>query len=99
MYTITLTDGTKIECTGMNGTNYISAKKVDESIFTEANLATVEVSDGETKEIHERWIFIQQMKWEDGTYYLAFRDRTENENLLERLAAAEEALQEIIMGE
>ena len=48
MYTITLANGTKLTGLDMNGTNYVSKEKVDETIFKD-NLSTMKVSDGETE--------------------------------------------------
>ena len=87
MYTITLADGTKLEELDMNGTNYVSKEKVDESIFTDANLATMKISDGETETECKDMVFIQQMEWADGTFYLAFREKTDEEKLLAAVIA------------
>lgn len=80
MYTITLADGKKLTGLEMNGTNYVSKEKVDESIFKD-NLSTMKVSDGETETVYTDMVLIQQMKWEDGTFYLAFREKTKEEKL------------------
>lgn len=87
MYTITLADGTKLKDLDMNGTNYVSKKKVDESIFTDTNLATVKISDGETETTYTDMVFIQQMEWSDGTFYLAFREKTKEEKLVAIITA------------
>lgn len=87
MYTITLANGTKLENLDMNGSNYVSKKKVDESIFTNANLSTVKISDGETETTYTDVVFIQQMEWVDGTFYLAFREKTDKEKLIETITA------------
>lgn len=85
MYTITLSDGTVLTDLDMNGTNYVSKTEVNTSIFTDKNLEIVTISDGETTETYTDLVFIQQMKWMDGTYYLAFREKTEQEKLAEKL--------------
>jgi hypothetical protein len=87
MYTITLKDGTKIENLDMNGTNYVSQTEVDKSIFTSDNLSEMTIFDSETNEEtkYEDMIFVQQMKWMDGTYYLAFREKTQEEKLAEAI--------------
>lgn len=81
MYTITLADGKKITNLELNGTNYVSEVKVDEHIF-EPNLSTMKVADGETENTYTDMIFVQQMEI-DGKYYLAFRAKTQNEELAE----------------
>ncbi len=77
-YTITLADGQKLTDLTVNGDNYVSQTEVDESIF-DNNLSTMTVSDGETETVYHNMQFIQQMKWADGTYYLAFRELSEQE--------------------
>ena len=84
MYTITLADGKKLTGLDMNGTNYVSKTKVDEGIFRN-NLASVVISDGKTERAYENLVFIQQMEWADGTYYLAFREKTRMELLIEEI--------------
>ena len=95
MYTITLADGTKLENLTMNGDNYVSAVKVDESIFTEANLTKMIVNDGETDTEFTDMVFIQQMQWADGTYYLAFREKTDKEKLLATITANASSITDI----
>lgn len=95
MYTIELADGTKLTNLDMNGSNYVSKKKVDESIFTEEALAKVTISDGETEDTYENLIFIQQMKWSDGTYYLAFRGQTAEEKAAQSVTDIQLALAEL----
>ena len=75
MYTITLANGKKLTGLDMNGTNYVSKEKVDETIFKD-NLSTMKVSDEETETTYTDMVFIQQMEWADGTFYLAFREKT-----------------------
>ena len=84
MYTITLSDGRKLENLTVNGTNFVSKTKVDEKIFLN-NLAAVKISDGKTERAYENLAFIQQMEWADGTYYLAFREKTKMELLTEKI--------------
>ena len=75
MYTIKLADSRKLTGLTKNGTNFVSREKIDESIFKN-NLSTMTVSDGETEVVMNNVELIQQMKWMDGTYYLAFREKT-----------------------
>ena len=85
-YTITLADGRKLTGLSKNGDNFVSTEKVDESIF-DNNLSTMTVSDGETEETFKDMVFIQQMEWVDGTFYLAFREKTQQEKILEVITA------------
>lgn len=86
MYTITLADGKQLTWLEMNGDNYVSKTKVDEKIFKD-NLSTMKVSDGKTEETYKDMVFIQQMEWADGTFYLAFREKTAQEKALAAIAA------------
>lgn len=94
MYTITLADGRKLTDLSKNGDNFVSKEKVDESLFKD-NLATMTVSDGETEEVFKNMVFVQQMKWADGTYYLAFRKRTQTEIFNENVTDIQVALAEL----
>ena len=95
MYTITLANGTKLKNLNMNGSNYVSKTKVDESIFTSANLATMTVSDGEIETTYTDVVFIQQMEWADGTFYLAFREKTREEKLVEAITANTDSMTDL----
>lgn len=90
-YTITLADGQKLTGLSKNGDNFVSSEKVDETIFKD-NLSTMKVSDGETEETFENMVFIQQMEWVDGTFYLAFREQTPQEKMLAAIAANSESV-------
>lgn len=93
-YTITLADGRKLTGLGKNGDNFVSTEKVNETIF-EDNLSTMTISDGETEKTYKDMVFIQQMKWADGTYYLAFRERTQTEIFNENVTDIQVALAEL----
>lgn len=94
MYTITLANGTKLTGLDMNGTNYVSKEKVDETIFND-NLSTMKVSDGETETTYTDMVFIQQMEWADGTFYLAFREKTKEEKLVAALNATSNSITDV----
>lgn len=95
MYTITLADGTKLTDLDINGNNYVSKKKIDESIFTTDALAKVTISDGETEDAYENLIFIQQMEWADGTFYICFREQTAEEKASQSVTDIQLALADI----
>ena len=95
-YTITLADGKKLTGLTKNGNNYVSKKKVDESIFTD-NLATMTVSDGETETAYQNVELIQQMEFPDG-WYLCFRELTEAELAVTELQEALAEVYELIVG-
>ncbi|MCD8376877.1 MAG: hypothetical protein LUD69_08025 [Oscillospiraceae bacterium] len=82
MYTMILSDSTKVTFSGMNGTNYIvpDRAEMDTSIFTDDNLAsgTITDEDGNMEEF-SNWAFIQQQKQPSGDYYICFRQKTDQE--------------------
>lgn len=91
-YTITLADGRKLTGLGKNGNNFVSVNKVDETIFKD-NLSVMTVSDGETETVYHNVELIQQQEWADGSWYLAFREQTAQEQAMAALnkAVAENA--------
>lgn len=93
-YTITLADGRKLTGLSKNGDNFISTEKVDETIFKD-NLSTMTVSNGETEETFKDMVFIQQMEWADGTFYLAFREKTPQEKMLAAINANTDGLTDV----
>lgn len=94
MYTITLANGKKLTGLDMNGTNYVSKEKVDETTFKDS-LSTMKVSDGETETTYTDMVFIQQMEWADGTFYLAFREKTKEEKLVAALNATSDSVTDV----
>lgn len=96
-YTITLADGRKLTGLTKNGDNFVSKTKVDESIFVN-NLSTMTVSDGETEVTMTDVQFIQQMEWFDGSWYLAFREISQEEKAMTDLQLALVEVYEMILG-
>lgn len=78
MYKIKLHDGREITGLKKNGTNFVSATKIDESIFKN-NLKTMMVTDEENKETEYHNVeLIQQVQYADG-WYLAFIEKNISE--------------------
>jgi len=96
-YTITLADGQQLTGLTKNGDNFVSKTKVDESIFVN-NLSTMTVSDGETEVTMTDVQFIQQMEWFDGSWYLAFREISQEEKAMTDLQLALVEVYEMILG-
>lgn len=94
MYTITLANGEKIRNLEMNGTNYVSKNRIDESIF-DNNLSTIKVSDGESETTYTDMVFVQQMRWSDGSYYLAFREKTKEEKIIDLIKTNSDSMTDI----
>lgn len=77
MCTIRLHDGQEITGLKMNGTNFVSETKIDESIFTN-NLKTMTVIDGDKEYEYHNVELIQQVQYADG-WYSCFRELTADE--------------------
>lgn len=93
-YTIRLADGRELTGLDKNGDNFVSTEKVDESIF-ENNLSTMTIFDGNTEEVFNDMVFIQQMEWPDGTFYLAFREKTQQEKIFDVIRANTNGLTDV----
>ena len=50
MYTVKLSDGTKIRNLGLNGDNFVSSTKIEDSVFA-GKLSHVEITDSESGEV------------------------------------------------
>ena len=96
-YTITLADGRKLTGLSKNGDNFVSKEKVDETMFKD-NLSTMTVSDGENTESFKDMVFIQQMEWADGTFYLAFREQTPQEKIVAAITANSDSVTDLQMA-
>ena len=100
MYTMTLADGTAVQFSGMNGTNYIvpGQTAMDTGIFTDENLVSGTVTDEDGVETaFENWAFIQQQKQLSGDYYIYFRQKSDEELEAEARAARETEVQEALV--
>lgn len=77
MYELKLADGTKLENLGLNGNNFISATKLDESIFV-GNLSTLTITGENETEVMHNASFMGQHEEADG-WYFSFRELTPQE--------------------
>ena len=71
-FTVTLADGTKLENLKLNGNNFISSVKIEESLFKD-NCTPVTISDGETSEVHDNMELVQVIPY-NGEYWFILRD-------------------------
>ena len=97
MYTITLRDGTKIENLELNGNNYVSSVKIDETLFTTKNLSQVVVNDGVNETVYENMKFIQQVKYGD-EYFFILTEMTENDRLLKAMEENSQSINDILVA-
>lgn len=77
IYSITLSDGTKLENLRLNGNNFISAVPVTKEMF-DGNCGKVTVSDGETEEVYEN-LDLVQITENGGEYWFILRSLTPDE--------------------
>ena len=95
MYTITLKDGTTLKDLDLNGNNYVSKSKVDETIFTSDNLSYVIINDGERDTTYENMKFIQQIKYNDG-YYFILTEMTDEDKILKAMQENSQSIDDIV---
>ena len=67
IYKITLGDGTEISNLKLNGNNFISTEKIDESVFVD-NCSPVTISDGVSDTVHPNMELVQIVEQFPGEY-------------------------------
>lgn len=83
IYQITLADGTTISDLRLNGNNFISKKRIRESVF-DGNLSDVVINDGEHDEVHTNMELIQITKMGSEYWFILAdipKERLEKEQL------------------
>ena len=93
MYTVTLSDGTKIENLSMNGNNFVSKDKITEAMFTD-KLSKVIVNDGEKDTEYEKLVLVQVTKMDD-EYWFILRERTTEEKSEQEITDMQIALADV----
>ena len=78
IYKITLGDGTEISNLKLNGNNFISTEKIEESVFAD-NCSPVTISDGKTETVHPNMELVQIVEQVPGEYWFVLRDISEEE--------------------
>lgn len=69
IYTIILSDGTKLSNLHLNGNNFVSQAEITEDMFS-GKLKRVIISDGETEQVLNRAELIQIAHYADGWYFI-----------------------------
>ena len=100
MYKITLHDGTVIDDLGLNGNNFISKAEVEESIFTDKALKSVEVHNSETDatEVLHDVMLIQLAQYGDEYWFILTEKPSylkRDEEIQKSIDATEEAITEL----
>lgn len=85
MYEIKLSDGTKIKDLGLNGNNYISQTKIEDSLF-DGKLSHVEITDKETGEVTviNDAVLIQNKQYGDEWWFI-LAEKSQQQRLMEVL--------------
>lgn len=90
MYTVTLSNGTKLENLVQRGNSFVSDVIVEDSVF-EGGLNTVVISDGETSETYmDMMLMSNYVSIVDGKSWFVLGEKTEQQK-------KEEALQKEIL--
>lgn len=101
MYTITLSDNTKLENLVLNGNNYISDNVIDDSVF-DNNLSTVKISDGTTTETFTD-MRLMSNRVEGGKSWFVLGKKTEQQKKEEetnrKIYEIEQAMYALLIGE
>ena len=83
MYTITLSNGIKIENLELNGNNFVSQLEITEDMFI-GNLDIVTISDDKTEKVMHNADLVQIAHYADGWYFI-LREIPENERTAIRI--------------
>ena len=90
-YSIKLSNGREFNNVHLNGNNFYTTYKIDESMF-EGGLKTVIVSDGETEQVGKNQKLLQLIEYSaamgiEPGWYFVFGDTSEEEMKYEKLQA------------
>lgn len=93
MYTMTLSDGTKLENLELNGNNWISSSKLTKTDF-EGKLVKVSATDGEHTYDFNNAVLVQIVE-QDNKYWFILREKTREEKMEESITATQVALADV----
>lgn len=98
MYTIILSDGTRLENLKLNGNNFISDEIIDDAVF-DGNLSKVVVTRGEIKDVYTDMRLLANRVIE-GRSWFVIGEKSEAHKQQERIAQLEEELKaaKILLG-
>lgn len=100
MYTITLSNGKKLENLELNGNNFVSAVPVDNAFF-DGGLSKVTITDGSKTRTYTDIVILSNRE-EDGKSWIVLGEKTaqqkEREAALARMRELEEALRVLTGG-
>ena len=97
-YTVTLSDGSKLENLILNGNNFISTTAVAESQF-DGKLKSVVITDSEgTEEKHENMFLVQVSHPSDSEWWFILADKSESQIKQEQLEQSIASLTDMMMS-
>lgn len=100
MYTITLSNGKKLENLELNGNNFVSASSIDNAFF-DGGLSEVTITDGSETRTYADMVLLSNRE-EDGKSWIVLDKKTaqqkEREAALARMQELEEALRVLTGG-
>lgn len=97
-YTVTLSDGTKIENLTLNGNNFISTTPVAEDQFND-KLKGVTITDSDGKEEkHEEMFLVQVTHPNDSEWWFILADKTESQIKQEQLTQSIASLTDMMIS-
>lgn len=97
-YTVTISDGAKIENLTLNGSNFISKTAVTEEQF-DGKLKGVTITDSDGKEEkHENMFLVQVTHPSDQEWWFILADKTESQIRQEQLGKSIASLTDMMMS-
>lgn len=97
-YTVTLSDGAKIENLTLNGNNFISKTAVTEAQF-DGKLKNVTITDSDGKEEkHEDMFLVQVTHPSDGAWWFILADKSKDQIKQEQLEQSIATLTDMMMS-
>lgn len=97
-YTVTLSDGSKLENLTLNGNNFISTAQVTENQF-DGKLKSVTIADSDGKEEkHENMFLVQVTHPSDSEWWFILADKTEDQIKQEQLEQSIASLTDMMMS-
>lgn len=97
-YSVTLSDGTKLDNLALNGNNFISTTAVEEAQF-DGKLKGVVITDSEgTEENHENMFLVQVTHPSDSEWWFILADKSEAQIKQEQLNQSIASLTDMVMS-
>lgn len=83
MYTITFSDGRKLENLELNGNNYVAQTAVDDSVFS-TGMDAITISDGSSEITYQDMVLLSNIV-RDGKSWIVLAQKSEQKKMFEAL--------------